>query len=149
MRINGLLSGLVLIAVLLAGCGDDDDTDPGEIDATLSASATPVQSATPTVDAAIAALFGQWQTTISAGDSVTLALREGTYAIGRGAATGRGRMKVTAGGAEFSGSDLCDGIGNYRWSLQGDTLSFTSVGEDECSGRSEVLDGITYKKRQE
>ena len=118
MRVDGLLGGFALGAILLASCGDDDDIGPGEADATPSASATPAQSSTPTLDTAVTALFGQWRTAISAGDNVTLSLREGVYAIGRGAATGRGRMKVSAREAEFSGSDLCDGIGIYRWSLQ-------------------------------
>ncbi len=145
MRMNAALVGVALV-VLLAGCGDDDDTDA---DPTEDGSATVAATSagqTPTSDPATAALFGEWRTVIAEGDNVTLRLREGRYTILRGPATGQGGMNARAGEAEFSGSDLCDGIGIYRWSIQDGALSFTSVGKDDCPGRSEVLDGITYRK---
>jgi hypothetical protein len=120
----------------LVACGDDDDSEPGGTAGT----------ATTAADPEVAALFGTWRTTISEGDNVTLRLRDGGYSIARGPAGGTGQMKVADGEAEFFGSNLCDGTGVYRWSIQDEALTFVSVDPDECPGRSEVLDGKTYRK---
>jgi hypothetical protein len=138
-----------LSAVLFA-CGsesDDNGASPtsggnGEI---VAATAT-AQAPAPTADAATAPLFGTWRTTIAERDIVTLILRPGRYSISRGGPAGAGRMSATATEIELTGSNLCDGTGRYTWSVTNGELTFTSIGADECSGRSEVLDGKTYRK---
>ena len=52
---------------------------------------------------------------------------------------GSGRVTIDGDEIEFHGSDLCEGSGIYTWVVEGDTLTFTMVGTDPCSGRSEVL----------
>lgn len=136
-----------LVGGLLPGCGGDDvDAVPQETPtqtAGTSPSATvPVAASDPKVEA----LYGEWQTMISVDDPVTLTLRDGAYSIRRGPARGAGRMKATASEAEFSGSDLCDGSGRYKWSIEDGAVTFVLIDKDACSGRSEVLDGKTYRK---
>jgi hypothetical protein len=41
-------------------------------------------------------------------------------------------------------SNLCDGIGTYQWSVEGDMLTLTLTGADPCSGRTDVLAGQTF-----
>ena len=136
------------LSLSMAACGDDDSGADASASATRSTAASaPVQSPTPTPDRATEALFGVWRTTISEGDNVRLDLRDGSYAIYRGPAAGTGDMEATADEAEFSGSDLCEGAGRYKWSVDGEQLTFTSIGTDACSGRSEVLDGKTYTRQ--
>ena len=57
-----------------------------------------------------------------------------------------GAIAVHGDQIEFSQSSLCFGTGTYRWSLKGGSLLFTEVGSDPCGGRSEVVDGQTYKR---
>ena len=77
---------------------------------------------------------------------MTLTLTEGGYQITRGANQASGAISVPGDRIEFSGSTVCSGTGTYRWSLNGNALVFTLIGEP-CPGRSEVLDAYTYTKR--
>ena len=45
----------------------------------------------------------------------------------------------------FSNSNLCDGVGRYRWTLDGETLTLERL-EEACSGRAPVLEGATYAR---
>ena len=134
---------------MLFACGGGDDmVNPTSIESTATVAATgaaqPTASASDPATEALA-LMGRWRTQISPGDNVTLNLRPGRYSISRGAAAGTGRMDATVGEVEFSGSDLCDGTGRYRWAITNGELTFTSITPDPC-GRSEVLDGVAYTK---
>ena len=75
---------------------------------------------------------------------MTLLLRVDSYGITRGPASGSGKIAVDGDVITFSNSNLCDGIGTYRWLLQKDVLTLTSTGADPCRGRSEVLAGQTF-----
>jgi hypothetical protein len=126
-----------LLVALLAGgaCGDDDARNaPNAAPSTTAAAA----GSTPTE------LHTGWQTTLDNGESVTLRLRADSYQITRGPASGSGRVDVEGDIMTFSNSNLCDGIGTYRWLLQNDILTLTSTRADPCSGRSEVLAGQTF-----
>lgn len=57
-----------------------------------------------------------------------------------------GDIKVVGGTIIFSGSNICDGTGTYRWSIESEALTFTASDGDPCPGRSEVLDGVTYTR---
>ena len=50
---------------------------------------------------------------------------------------------VQDGELTFENSEYCDardaGIATYTWTLESDTLTFTPVGEDECTDRAKML----------
>lgn len=52
---------------------------------------------------------------------------------------GSGQVTVEGDAIEFYGSNLCEGSGDYTWTVEGDVLTFTMIGTDPCSGRSDVL----------
>jgi hypothetical protein len=97
-----------------------------------------------------AELVGEWDSQKGT-DPVTLTLREGgSYIVMRGVATGRGAVSASADGTQldFFGGDPCSGRGSWEWSVEGDTLDFTPVGEDECPGRTAVLDELIYTRAE-
>ena len=78
-------------------------------------------------------------------EPVRLYVRDGSYAISRGGASGSGSLAAEGDELVFSGSNLCDGVGRYRWTLDGERLDLEVV-EEACSGRGEVLEGATYSR---
>jgi len=89
-------------------------------------------------------LEGSWRADLGGGDLVTLTLEGTTYLISRGGNQGDGDIKVVGGTIVFSGSNLCDGVGTYKWSIESGALTFAVSAGDPCAGRFEVLDGVTY-----
>jgi hypothetical protein len=88
-------------------------------------------------------LQGGWVTVLRAtAEQVTLMLGETGYGITTGSDAAHGAIEVHGDQIEFSHSSACPGIGIYRWSLNGDSLLFTSRSEP-CGGRSEALDQQT------
>jgi hypothetical protein len=130
---------LLLPSLLVGGaCGDDDSARVTEVtDAATSTTAAAVGSASTELQAS-------WRTTLDTGEAVTLLLRADSYRITRGPASGTGKIAVDGDVITFSNSILCDGIGTYQWSLEGDMLTLTLTGGDPCSGRTEVLAGQTF-----
>jgi hypothetical protein len=126
-RVKVLLASLLCAA--LVACGGDDTTGK--------------EAAVPT---SAASLYGEWKAVDSGGTPITLTLRDGAYTILRGSNSGSGRLKATSSEAEFSGSDLCNGVGRYRWSIAGGALTFVALEKEACPGRSAVLDATTYRK---
>ena len=128
------LASLCLNALIVVGCGGKSVTTP------VSPSPT-AQSPAPRE------LQGSWGTILrGSGEQVTLTLSEGGYQITRGSNQASGAISVPAADRiEFSRSTVCSGTGTYRWSLNGNALLFTLIGEP-CPGRSEVLDAYTYTK---
>jgi hypothetical protein len=126
-----------LLVALLAGgaCGNDDaGTEPDAAPSTTAAAARSIPKE----------LHAGWQTTLDNGESVTLRLTADSYQITRGPNSGSGRVDVEGDIMTFANSNLCAGIGTYRWLLQNDILTLTSTGADPCNGRSEVLAGQTF-----
>jgi len=74
-----------------------------------------------------------------------LTISEGSYSIAR-IGTGSGPINVDGDVIRFLNSSLCNGVGEYRWSIQGDSLDLNSVKADQCPGRADALDGRTYKR---
>jgi hypothetical protein len=140
---------VVVALVLVAGCGGtpssltteptSQPTSEPSIAATASAETEP-----SSVDSAPAELVGSWRTTLDSGDELTLTLRDKAYRITRGPNSGRGQIAVQGDEITFSGSNLCDGTGTYRWSIDGDRLAFTAVGPADPCGGTRVLDGQDY-----
>jgi hypothetical protein len=95
-------------------------------------------------------VIGKWDSQ-KGSDPVTLTLQEnGSYIVTRGVATGRGAVSASNDGAQldFFGGDPCLGRGSWEWSIEGDTLDFTPIGEDECPGRTAVLDELIYTRAE-
>jgi hypothetical protein len=118
--------------------------------ATTAAPATtqaPITTTTAAADAAPPEMEGTWRTDLGNGDRVTLTLRGTDYIIQRGGNSGNGDISVDGDLIIFSGSSLCDGVGTYQWSVEGDSLTLTPTESgDPCGGRLPVLDGVTYTR---
>jgi hypothetical protein len=97
-----------------------------------------------------AELQGTWfVSTATAADPVRLYLRESSYLVSRG---GSHSGDVEAEGDVLTFTSVCggsnvEGTGRYRWTLEGDTLHLDLIGNDECGGRSAVLEDATYERR--
>jgi len=107
-------------------------------------------SATASETAAIPdELVGDWESR-KGSDSVLLTIRDnGTYLVLRVPAMGIGHMTAVDGTQlDFFGGDPCADRGSYEWSIEGETLTFIPVGEDECPGRAAVLDELPYARRE-
>jgi hypothetical protein len=99
-------------------------------------------SSTPEASSEPPELFGTWRTTL-VGQTVTLILTPDTYTIIRGVNKGDGDVTVDGDRIEFFNSTLCEGTGEYRWTIDGDTLRFSSLAEP-CPGRAEALLNVRY-----
>jgi hypothetical protein len=137
----------VLLLVAIGAC----NTATPQSAAPSPTSRTASPSAESSEDVAIPTqLLGEWESQKGT-DPVVLTLREsGSYYVRRGAAQGFGAVSASAGGAQldFFGGDPCQERGSYEWSIEGDALTFTPVGEEGCPGRAAVLDGLTYTRRE-
>jgi len=109
-------------------------------------------SPTPSAEASEAVpipadLVGDWESQKGT-DPVILTLRQnGSYSVKRGVARGMGAMRAAnATQLDFYGGDPCPERGSYEWTIEGETLTFTPVGEDECPGRAAILKGLTYTR---
>ena len=133
------------------------ETIPTTIEATTTAPPTTAEVTTTTAgaattttaaaDAAPPEMEGTWRTDLGNGDRVALTLRGTSYQITRGGNTGTGDISVDGDLIVFSGSSLCDGVGTYQWSVEGESLTFTPTESgDPCSGRLPVLNGVTYSR---
>jgi hypothetical protein len=147
---------IVPLCLLIACSGVAVPSDPTTTAETASTatSTTPVPTTTTSApattttaaaDAAPPELAGIWEGEVTPSDSVTLSLNGNSYTISRGDSAGSGRISVEGDIIRFSGSNICDGEGTYRWTIEGDTLmlEITEAG-DPCSGRREVFEGVTY-----
>jgi hypothetical protein len=126
----------ILALVLLPSCGSDGEAESGG-----APTAAATTSASPAVPAELQATWRLESDTIE--EPVRLYLRDGSYTISRGGASGGGAVAVEGDEMVFSDSNLCDGEGRYRWTLEGDRLSLERI-EEACSGRAPVLEGATY-----
>jgi hypothetical protein len=100
-------------------------------------------SALPRESSAPPELLGTWRTTLG-GTEVTLSLRpDNTYRIHRGTNAGTGDIRIDGDRIDFFNSNLCQGTGEYRWRIEGDSLRFSSLTEP-CPGRAEALLNVRY-----
>jgi hypothetical protein len=136
-----------LAAAVLAACGGRSSTStaaaPG---ATDTGSATPTAAGHPRP----AELQAAWR--LDSGptsDPVRLYLRETTYTATRGAGSHAGEVEADGDVLKFTaicGGSNVEGVGRYRWTLEGNALHLDLLGRDECSGRSAILENATYKR---
>jgi len=136
------ISVIAALAIVLAGCMAGPavsavPTPSQTVSPTPTPTATPSPSPTLIESTVPPELAGTWRRSVG-GERVDLSLQVG-YSIQRGFARGSGRVTVDGDRIEFHGGSLCDGEGVYTWAIEEDTLTFTMVAVDPCSGRSEVL----------
>jgi hypothetical protein len=84
-------------------------------------------------------------------DPVPLYLRETTYTATRGGGSHAGDVEVEVEGRVLKFTSICgasnvEGVGRYRWRLEGNALHLDLIARDECSGRSAILEDATYKR---
>jgi len=75
-------------------------------------------------------------------------LRPNAYTV---SSTGSHTGLVEAEGDVLTFTSICGessvtGTGRYRWSLEGDKLHVELIGKDECGGRTEHFDDVTYER---
>lgn len=131
----------LLLVILVVGACSAGATAPAPSASRSSVLAAPTDGTVPSD------LRAEWTTNLtSTNEIVTLTLTDRTYSIKRGSNTGRGQAAVRGNEIAFSGSPLCDGVGTYRWSLNAGVLRFVAASPDPCSGRTEVIEGQTYRR---
>jgi hypothetical protein len=137
---------LALLVLALAAC-TSPASQPPTTAATASPTSVPTASATPTVTPkptasprapAPAELQGRWRTVINEHDKPVLTLDDFHYTIER-LGIGTGSTTVDGDQIVFYGSNLCQGEGTYRWSIDGETLTLSPVGPDPCENRADAI----------
>jgi hypothetical protein len=141
-------SAIGMLAVMaLAACGGSG-SQPSETAATGATSQTGPAATTAAPEHPLPVeLQGTWfLSTATATNPVRIYLRETSFAtpIGRsGTVEAEGDVltfTAVCGGTAF------EGVGRYRWTLEGDTLHLDMIGKDECGGRRSILDDATYER---
>jgi hypothetical protein len=64
-------------------------------------------------------------------------------------ASHQGQIEVTGNVIKFTsicGDSQVEGSGRYRRRISGEKLHLDLIGEDECGGRSTVLEDATYRR---
>jgi hypothetical protein len=141
---------LIALSVVLAACAPAAATLPPVTPspAPTASRATADPSTTPAVTAKPlpAEIIGKWESELSTEDlPIDLEIKQGSYSLFH-LSMARGRLGVDGDGLVFSNSTLCTGTGRYRWSVEGNELTFESIEPDECQGRAAGLDGITFTR---
>jgi hypothetical protein len=77
-------------------------------------------------------------------DVGTVTIGETSYRVSRQSTSGIGVIAVHGDQIEFSGSNLCEGTGTYRWQITDGKLTFTPVGTRDPCARIDVLEGHTF-----
>jgi hypothetical protein len=83
-------------------------------------------------------------TELGNGEVVFLTLRATSYQINRGPNSATGKISVEGDQIAFFDGSVCDERGSYTWSFDGDSLTLAVADGDPCSGRTPVLDQVTY-----
>lgn len=140
---------LVLAACTAPSASSSATIEPAESSEPSTAptpSESPEPPPSPTVPASVSPeqLYGTWRTTLG-GVTVTLRLTEDTYRIHRGTNAAEGEVSVDGDRIDFFNSSLCQGTGEYRWSITDGDLRFRSLTEP-CPGRAEALLNVRYEK---
>ena len=145
----------VLFAASFAGCGGGSaatgTTGASASPPTAPASSTSKGTAALAGDAAPAKLQGTWK--LVSGNALEKGLlfviTDRHYRVPTRLA--HGDLAVNGNQIAFFNAAICglqlpDGIGRYRWTVEGGTLHFELIGEEPCGGRSDILEHATYKR---
>jgi hypothetical protein len=141
------------LALILAGCAAPTgrnaapSIDPSR--ATPTPAPTPTDTPIPTpepslpADAAPIELRGTWANREDT-TNLRLLIQPVAYRITRSGNSGSGALSVTEDVIRFSESNLCPGIGEYRWTLSDGVLTLDPIAPDECPGRADGIEGISF-----
>jgi hypothetical protein len=151
---RGTIAVLVAAAVVACGAGAksaatrSDTTAPTSAAATVPAVPTPT-AAPPTGGQAPSLLIGSWYQVASS--TTVLTLTATGYILRDTAEQGHGDIVVSGQEIDFFSGTLCSlalpqGVGRYRWTLQGIHLHLAPLNNGPC-GRIGLLTNQSYTKR--
>jgi hypothetical protein len=151
MRRLGLAFGAVVLLGFVAGCSQSGAGSPSGTPVSLEPSAPASVSPTPRppeptlLNPAPPEMLGKWSAVFGEDDIGTIRISPTGMRITR-FATAAIRLEVFGDELVLSHSQLCEGEGRYRWTIEGDKLTFESVTPDACDGRAKSFDGVTYTR---
>jgi hypothetical protein len=145
----------VLLALSVPSCGGESSatgtTAASTSPPTATGESTTSASGAPAGDSAPAQLQGTWK--LVSGNALEKGLlfviSERHYRVPTHLAHGDlavNGTEIAFFNAAICGLTLPEGVGRYRWTVDGDTLHFELIGEEPCGGRADILDGATYKR---
>jgi hypothetical protein len=143
---------LFMGVVACAPTGSETTTTVGPVTTTEAVVTTVEATTTTAVGAVPAALAGSWRAELDDpnADSSCLSLRGTSYSASFcGLPGGGGTVTVEGDTITFvSSMAACpDGVGVYKWEIEGDTLTFTEQDPpDACRDRRGHLVGHTYTR---
>ena len=148
---RGAIAILAAAAVVACGAGAKSAATKSGTSATARAAAavpTPT-AAPPTGDQAPSLLIGSWYQVASS--TTVLTLTATRYILRDTAEQGNGDIVVNGQEIDFFSGTLCSlalpqGVGRYRWTLQGVHLHLAPLNTDPC-GRIGLLTNQTFTKR--
>lgn len=140
-----------VLGIALAACAQAGGTQqpvatalPPSVAPTAAPTAEP--SAPNPLNPAPAEMISRWTTELANGDVATMDITATKLAISGVDFPTSMRLEVFGQELVLSHSSLCAGDGRYRWSIEGDTLRFESIGPDPCQIRQKSFDGVTYTR---
>ena len=141
-----LVACVPLVAVSCSGGGSSSTASTPTAPSPAPAPAPAAENPAPQT------LQGTWAAMTNTLDAtnvrVTLRLLETTYTIASPGHSTTGSISVAGQVIEFFGTELCDDSrGSYRWSVQGNALSFTETAPDACAARRIAVNGVTYTRQ--
>jgi hypothetical protein len=148
---------VVLAAAGLTACGGSESptSDAGTL-GTTSPSQSTAPSATQTTETlpggpAPAELQGMWLLISDTSEGPNrLYITERRYTVSAGASH-QGDLVVNGNEIAFFNSFACgftlpEGVGRYRWRVEGKRLHLDPIGKEPCSGRATFLADATYER---
>jgi hypothetical protein len=146
-----VIGAAAVLGIAVAACAQAGGTQqPVATALPPSVAPTEVPTAEPPAptppNAAPAEMIGKWTTELSNGDVATLDITATKIAISGVDFPTTMRLEVFGQELVVSHGSLCAGDGRYRWSIEGDTLRFESIGPDACDRRQPSFDGVAYTR---
>jgi hypothetical protein len=139
---------VIAVGLVVAGCGDNEETENEPAASTVEPSATVEPSGRAEESSIPEELIGTWTVTLDPADPDvpegvwSLIIESDGYRLIASSAPipNRGDLSVSGDEVVFSNETLCpSAVGQYRWAIQGGTLSFALAGGDACSGNDRTV----------